>query len=1249
MDGDDAVAGRRALAAVRQRIAEFGETRDPGLLTCPEADTDRAALVAATDLEADAGSRSALGVLHWLRHLVLNRDPDELARAVALLAPLCESAPDLVPEPLRRHPALSRSPVPEPAFPAAPESAFGHLDAYRAGGDPARLHEAVRLLRRSVARASAAGKAEAGPDTRADAATAAGAGERATALANLGAALLMLADHTGEGDTLGGILDEALACCREAVKLTPRSGSARPGRLANLAQALAASGAHRSRRRLLEGALAVMRRAVAETPGDSPELPGRLSFLADVPHVCHTRGGDAGLLHEAVAMTRASVAPGPAGPQSDPRIWTNHAAALSALHTRTRDAGVLQEAVAACRTALGLLGPRDPARGHPAGNLAMCLLARYEASGDTEALAEAETLLRDACAARGTAPPVRFALLSGLGLVLRSRAEVTGDPDLLAEAVAVGRVSLTGPLSPAHRVAALANLSLSLHLSYRATGDTALLEEAVARGAAAVASTPDAHPDRAGRLANLGIVLRGAAERTGDLAQAERGIAVCREAASRMPDTDPDRPAVLSTLGLLLRLLGAAGDHDSLREAVRVMTEVADTTGEGDPDLPGRLSNLMIVLRAQYEASGAVTALHDAVTAGRRALAALPPGHGNRPSVLANLGLALSTLASRTGDDGTLAEAAEVYAQASRGPGAPVVLRIWALREEARIVARRGDPGAALPLLETAVSLLPRLAGRALDRPDRDHALGRVGGLAAQVVATAVAAGRVAYGVGLLERARGVLLTESILERSADLAALTAVAPELAAEFTRLRQEYAADAGPGGDLYTPDGSRAAAAATRRARLDERWNALLARIREQDGMRDFLDPGPPAEPHRTSADGPLVYVYAAEEAGGAVILPAAGPPRHVPCEGVTAAAAAHRAEAFDTAVRAASTAAGYGERLRAHREMSRVLEWLWDTVAEPVLTALADTEGTDGTDGTDGAGGGVGGPAGAAEGGRAGDGGDGGGTVADRLWWCPIGVFTTLPLHAAGYHRQRSGRTVMDRTTSSYTPTLRALDYARGGVGPDADTVPGTEAGPDVPGAPLVVSVAEPPDAPPLPGAERETEALRVLLPDCTVLRAADAGHDAVLTALEARRTVHFACHAVADRRVPSRSRLLLYDHRERPLTVREIAGVSNPAGALCYLSACATTMSAPRLADEFVHITSAFQLAGFSHVIGTLWPVSDVHAATVATRCYEALRGPGGTLETWRAAAAVSAAARSVRDLMPGSPLHWAGHVHWGA
>ncbi len=37
----------------------------------------------------------------------------------------------------------------------------------------------------------------------------------------------------------------------------------------------------------------------------------------------------------------------------------------------------------------------------------------------------------------------------------------------------------------------------------------------------------------------------------------------------------------------------------------------------------------------------------------------------------------------------------------------------------------------------------------------------------------------------------------------------------------------------------------------------------------------------------------------------------------------------------------------------------------------------------------------------------------------------------LPVHAAGYHRTHHGATVLDRVVSSYSPTVRALSYARG--------------------------------------------------------------------------------------------------------------------------------------------------------------------------------------------------------------------------
>lgn len=62
------------------------------------------------------------------------------------------------------------------------------------------------------------------------------------------------------------------------------------------------------------------------------------------------------------------------------------------------------------------------------------------------------------------------------------------------------------------------------------------------------------------------------------------------------------------------------------------------------------------------------------------------------------------------------------------------------------------------------------------------------------------------------------------------------------------------------------------------------------------------------------------------------------------------------------------------------------------------------------------------------------------------------------------------------------------------------------------------------------------------------------------------------------------------------------------------LSACSTGVNeADNLIDEGIHLVSACQLAGFRHVVGTLWEVSDKRCVDVAKALYEALRGEGMT------------------------------------
>jgi len=76
--------------------------------------------------------------------------------------------------------------------------------------------------------------------------------------------------------------------------------------------------------------------------------------------------------------------------------------------------------------------------------------------------------------------------------------------------------------------------------------------------------------------------------------------------------------------------------------------------------------------------------------------------------------------------------------------------------------------------------------------------------------------------------------------------------------------------------------------------------------------------------------------------------------------------------------------------------------------------------------------------------------------------------------------------------------------------------------------------------------------------------------------------------------------------------------------------------------DEAIHMASAFQVAGFSHAIGTLWPVADVIAPAFAKIFYDKMQAG------WEPARALHEATRNIRRMYPDRPDLWAAHVHFG-
>ena len=110
------------------------------------------------------------------------------------------------------------------------------------------------------------------------------------------------------------------------------------------------------------------------------------------------------------------------------------------------------------------------------------------------------------------------------------------------------------------------------------------------------------------------------------------------------------------------------------------------------------------------------------------------------------------------------------------------------------------------------------------------------------------------------------------------------------------------------------------------------------------------------------------------------------------------------------------------------------------------------------------------------------------------------------------------------------------------------------------------------------------------------------------------------------------------------LRVKDIAALKLPVARLAYLSACSTAQSnSSELADEVTHIVSSFHIAGFAHVIGTLWPSYDVACREMAVNFYLSLGKTDDVALSYRTA---------IMRLMaqkPMQPMYWATFTHFGA
>lgn len=159
----------------------------------------------------------------------------------------------------------------------------------------------------------------------------------------------------------------------------------------------------------------------------------------------------------------------------------------------------------------------------------------------------------------------------------------------------------------------------------------------------------------------------------------------------------------------------------------------------------------------------------------------------------------------------------------------------------------------------------------------------------------------------------------------------------------------------------------------------------------------------------------------------------------------------------------------------------------------------------------------------------------------------------------------------------------------------------------------------------------------------------------VLPVLPEYQIIHFACHGVSDPTVSSNSHLFLFGNDplqpgpER-LTAADVSNMNMKTAQVAYVSACSTADNpSSQLADESIHIASGFQLAGFSHVLTSLWEADDVACRRVSVEFYRRLFARREISGHRVVSTCFHHAVKELRKDMLRQPIKWAAFIHTGA
>jgi tetratricopeptide (TPR) repeat protein len=827
------------------------------------------------------------------------------------------------------------------------------------------------------------------------------------------------------------------------------------------------------------------------------------------------------------------------------------------------------------------------------------LRSRYERVGRLEDLEEAIRVTEQAVKVTPNGHPDLLKMLNNLGIELEKRYERIGRIEDLDEAFRVTEQAIkVAPDDHPDLATCLNNLGNQLERRYERIGRIDDLEEAIRVIMQAIKVTPNDHPDLAVRLNNLGNKLEKRYERIRRIEDLEEAIRVTEQAVKVTPK---DYLALLAAcLNNLGNKLQSRYDHtrriEDLEEAIRVTEQAVKVTPDDHPDITVYLNNLGTKLKSRYIYTTRREDLEEAIRVTEHAVKVTPDDHPDLTGYLNNLGRML------------------LFPESSRKPDAlKVLLRAWNcsnaipfLRIQAAVLAiellhDQGDDNGAYQLSLKAIDLLPRIHNRYLNHHDQQYVVSTFSGLATDACSLAIQVGELPdKAVEILERGRGVILGLLIDDRS-DSSELKAAYPDQCALYESLRVEVNTPI----DSIVDQGPREIAL-KRRAKAIEELDGCVNDIRQLPGFGQFQRGLTPKQMLRCSAEGCIVVVNITNIRSDAVIISTDGF-KTIPIPDLDA-----------------SQAKDWIQQGRKNKAYLQFLSWLWRGCVKLVLEELCYTTRPSADE-------------------------------LPRIWWIGTGLASSFPFHAAGHYSAGPiEESTYSRVISSYTPTMKALMYAR-------ERVSTTTTSHGEPLKLLIVTMPKTPGACDLPGVSIEKSEVETAVGDAISMEILDQpGAQEVINQIGRCNIAHFACHGVSNPDDPSESGLLLQTTKGPALqpepdllSVRKVSQLHLTQAKIAYLSACSTAENRmATLVDEVLHLASGFQVAGFRHVVGCLWPSSDKVCVEIAKSFYSKLAQGGAVGYSDRAIAlALHKAVVEIRlsDEYRKRPVYWAQYVHFGA